>query len=116
MKNTSMQTEPRNRKKLSPKRLAEKLLTIRQFLGLTQAEMLPIINPNEKSGYNRARVSQYERSLRVPSLVETQNYADAAKIGIELLTNDNLDLPISIRRKAKLNQDKLRRKSQAGKE
>jgi hypothetical protein len=72
--------------------------------------------PLDQSGNNRARVSQYERSLRVPSLVEVQNYANAANIGVELLTNDNLDLPISIRRKARLNQDKRRRKSQVGKE
>lgn len=109
-----MQTEPRNRKKLSPTRLAEKLLTIRRALGTTQTKMLLIINPIEQSGNNRARVSQYELSERVPSLVEVQNYADAVKIGVEMLTNDNLDLPLSIRRKAKLNQKKREEKKTAG--
>ena len=108
-----MQTEPRNRKKLSPTRLPEKLLTIRRALDINQTKMLLIINPVEQSGNNRARVSQYELSERVPSLVEVQNYADAVKIGVEMLTNDHLDLPISIRRKAKLNQKKREEKKTA---
>ena len=109
-----MQIEPRNRKKLAPARLPEKLLLIRQSLGISQAEMLLIVNPIEESGSNRARVSQYETRKRVPSLVEVQNYADAVNIDVEILTDDRLDLPLSVRRKAKLYRDKQRKKSASG--
>ncbi len=59
--------------------------------------MLLIINPNETLEKNRARVSQYERSERVPSLVETYNYARFAGVPVEALLDDAIDLPATIR-------------------
>ncbi len=59
--------------------------------------MLLIINPNETLENNRARVSQYERSERVPSLVETYNYARFAGVPVEALLDDAIDLPATIR-------------------
>lgn len=104
-----MQLEPRrNRKKLSPGRLGEKIRQIRWYLYLTQGKMLLIVNPLENTEENRARISQYERGIRVPSLVEVKNYADYAGIGIEILTNDDLELPDAIRR-AKNPKGKSRR-------
>ncbi len=98
-----MQTEPiktqgqpkpekRKRQKLSPTRLAEKLKRIRLDAGLTQAEMLIIINSFESEG-NRARVSQYERGERVPSIVELFNYSKYWGVSLNTLADDNLDLP-----------------------
>lgn len=104
-----MQLEPRrNRKKLSPRRLGEKIRQIRWYFHLTQGKMLLIVNPLETTEENRARIGQYERGIRVPSLVEVKNYADHAGISIEILTNDDLELPDAIRR-AKNPKSKSRR-------
>ena len=104
-----MQLEPRrNRKKLSPRRLGEKIRQIRWYFHLTQGKMLLIVNPLETTEENRARIGQYERGIRVPSLVEVKNYADHAGIGIEILTNDDLQLPDAIRQ-AKNPKGKSRR-------
>ena len=58
--------------------------------------MLIIINPTETDEGNRARVSQYEAGIRVPSLVEIYNYARFAGISVETLLNDALDLPAAM--------------------
>lgn len=78
------QPQPRKRQRLLPARLAEKLKRIRMESGLTQTEMLGIINPNETGGNNRARVSQYESHLRAPSLVEVCNYATHQNVPLDL--------------------------------
>ena len=74
-------------------RLGEKLRRIRKNSGLSQGQMLLIVNPDEQTTHNRARVSQYERMKRIPSLIETQNYAQHAGVPVEVLINDELDLP-----------------------
>lgn len=78
-------------------RLPEKLRGIRFDNGLTQGKMLIIINPTESDESNRARVSQYENGVRVPSLIEIYNYARFAGVTVETLLNDNLDLPAATR-------------------
>lgn len=82
----------RNTYKLFPVRLPEKLLQIRKKNHLRQDQMLAIINPNEPIE-NRARISQYENGMRIPSLIEVYNYAQFAKVSMEILVNDELDLP-----------------------
>lgn len=83
---------PQQRRRLHPARLADKLRRIRAYHKLTQSSMLLVINPSESEN-NRARVSQYEAGTRIPSLVEAYNYARFAQIPLEILLNDNLDLP-----------------------
>lgn len=89
-----MEPEPnkRPRQRLAPRRLPEKLLAIRLAHGLTQAEMICIINEFE-TAKNRARVNQYETGKRTPSLVETNKYAVYAELPLETLFNDKIDLP-----------------------
>lgn len=86
-------TAPRRRQKLRAQRLGAKLLSIRQRQGLTQGALLPLVNPTEKNGANRARVSQYEKGLREPSVIEMLNYAELAGVALEILLDDRLDLP-----------------------
>lgn len=74
-----------------PERLAEKLLQIREALGLSQSEMLRQIG-KEESGY-RNFISDYERGVRVPSLLEVMAYARASGVSMEVLVDDELDLP-----------------------
>lgn len=83
-----------------PARLGEKLKRIRENNNLSQGKMLLIINPKEQSQINRSRVSQYEKMQRVPSLVETQNYAQFAGVAVEVLINDELDLPANLTQKS----------------
>lgn len=84
---------PPERGELVPQRLSEKLLQIRLAYGLSQGKMLLIVNPTERGENNRARVSQYERGERVPSLIELRNYARFAGVTMERLVDDQLDLP-----------------------
>lgn len=74
-----------------PERLAEKLLQIREALGLSQTEMLRKLG-KEESGY-RNFISDYERGVRLPSLLELLAYARAAGISTDALIDDDLDLP-----------------------
>lgn len=74
-----------------PKRLAEKLLQIRNALGLSQGEMLHRIGLGA-TGY-RHYVSQFETGKREPSLLMLLEYARAANVHVEVLIDDELDLP-----------------------
>ncbi len=95
---TDLQTQTNNRprKRLTPRRLPEKLWRIRSAGNLTQAEMLCAVNESETPN-NRARVSQYETGKRAPSLVETVNYALYADVPLELLLDDEKELPARLR-------------------
>ena len=85
-------------RKLTPATLPGKLRRIRLFHGLTQEQMLIIVNPRESDGTNRARISQYEKDIRIPSLIEVYNYARYAGIPAEILLSDDFDLPEKYRR------------------
>ena len=74
-----------------PKRLAEKLLQIRSDLGVSQGEMLNRVGLGE-SGY-RHYISHFETGKREPSLLILLQYARAANVYVEVLIDDELDLP-----------------------
>jgi transcriptional regulator with XRE-family HTH domain len=77
-----------------PERLAEKLLQIRNDLGLSQTEMLSRVGLGE-SGY-RHYISHFETGKREPSLLILLQYARAANVYIEALIDDELDLPAKL--------------------
>jgi len=76
-----------------PARLAEKLLYIRTALGLSQNEMI------RRLGFEgeliQAHISAYERKHenRIPPLGVVLQYARCAGIDMEMLVDDNLNLP-----------------------
>jgi transcriptional regulator with XRE-family HTH domain len=76
-----------------PKRLAEKLLHIRKSLNLSQNEMI------NRLGFSgeliQAHISAYERKHenRVPPPGVVLQYARCANVPMEMLVDDNLDLP-----------------------
>lgn len=74
-----------------PARLAEKLLQIRTALGISQGEMLRRLGADEKS--YRFYISNYETGKREPSLMILLEYARVANVLMEVLADDNLDLP-----------------------
>jgi transcriptional regulator with XRE-family HTH domain len=73
------------------RRLAQKLKRIRVRLGLSQNQIL------ERLGFSehlfRSNISQYERGARVPSAPVLLEYARLAKVSLEILVDDDLDLP-----------------------
>ena len=77
-----------------PKRLAEKLLDIRLGLGLSQTEMLRSLSMEEHLHYGR--ISEYELGKREPTLMTILQYARAAKVHVEDLIDDELDLPAKL--------------------
>lgn len=74
-----------------PVRLAGKLLRIRTALGLSQSEMLARLD--EMANLFRSNISAYERGVREPPLPILLKYARAAGVWIDVLVDDELDLP-----------------------
>lgn len=74
-----------------PERLAEKLLHIRTALGLSQSEMLRRLGSPEK--LQQSSISGYERGVREPPLLIVFEYARAANVYVDVLLDDELDLP-----------------------
>lgn len=74
-----------------PRRLAEKLRAIRDALGLSQDEMLERLGPSP--GLFRSSVSGYELGRREPPLPILLRYAEVAGVWMDVLVNDDLDLP-----------------------
>lgn len=82
-----------------PKRLAPKLLFIRASLNLTQeqmAESLREVKPSIRPGH----VSELERGLREPTIPLLLRYARIAGVPMEVLADDELDLPARLPAKA----------------
>lgn len=72
-----------------PQRLATKLLAIRQGLNLSQSEMGAKLNRD----LSTARLSEYEMGKRIPSLLTLLAYSRAARVRLEVLIDDDLELP-----------------------
>ncbi len=77
-----------------PKRLAEKLLQIRNALGLSQSEMHRRLRSLDEVVYTR--ISDYELDKNEPSLMTLLDYARTAGIHVEDLIDDELDLPTKL--------------------
>ena len=74
-----------------PKRLAEKLKQIRLALGLSQPEMHRRLRAEEQIPYTR--ISDYELDKNEPSLMTVLAYARVARVRMEEIVDDELDLP-----------------------
>jgi transcriptional regulator with XRE-family HTH domain len=72
-----------------PKKLARKLLTIRQTLGVSQTEMAKLL----KLKISYTAVSAYELGTREPDLLTLLQYARLAGVAVDVLIDDKLDLP-----------------------
>jgi transcriptional regulator with XRE-family HTH domain len=80
-----------SRARPKPERLAEKLLQIRLALGLSQDGMLSRLELEES--HFRSAVSGYELGTREPPLPVLLKYARVAGVCVEVLIDDELDLP-----------------------
>jgi len=74
-----------------PERLSEKLLQIREGLGLSQSELVRNLGLTGK--VSRAKISEFERGEREPTLLVLLEYARAAGVCMDVLVDDKVDLP-----------------------
>jgi transcriptional regulator with XRE-family HTH domain len=77
-----------------PARLAEKLLTIRRKLGLSQNGMIRRLGLEEV--IDQQYISKYERSALEPPLFVLCAYADVSNVTLDCLARDSLSLPAEI--------------------
>lgn len=79
-------------RRAQPEFLSEKLLQIRQLLGLTQEQMADRLS-HVKSPPQPGLISRFEQGKREPSLLVLLEYARIAGVHVEVLIDDELDLP-----------------------
>lgn len=79
-------------KRIIPTRLGEKLKSIRERLGLTTEEIIVKLNCPEVPLY-RASITQFEKGRREPQLIILLRYARLAETSVDVLIDDNLDVP-----------------------
>jgi transcriptional regulator with XRE-family HTH domain len=75
-----------------PKYLPMKLHKIRELLGFTQEQMAARLS-YIKSPLHPGQVSRFEQGKREPSLLLLLEYARIAGVSIDLLVDDELELP-----------------------
>jgi transcriptional regulator with XRE-family HTH domain len=75
-----------------PKNIARKLRVIRGHLGVSQTGMKELLNFNSPYG----RISEYERGKRQPTILTLLAYARVAKVPLEEIVDDELELTIKL--------------------
>ena len=82
------------RKRIRPERLGEKLRSIRNYLDCSLADMAQRLSTDEFS-LRRTDISKYELDTNEPPLPVLLRYARIVGITMEILVDDELDLPES---------------------
>jgi len=75
-----------------PKRLAEKLLQIREALGLSQREMAEQLAEQARGKITYKNISKYERDRSVPYIEIVLAYARLANVEMNEIVDDDLEL------------------------
>ena len=74
-----------------PSKLGQKLKAIREHLELTGEELIERLNcPSMR--LSRSSISKYEQGLREPSTIVLLQYAKLAKVHMEVLADDEVEL------------------------
>ena len=81
--------------RLKPERLAEKLKAIREQLGLMPDELIQKLDCT-RARLLRSSISRFESGLREPPLPVLLQYARLANISLEVLVDDELNLPAKL--------------------
>lgn len=79
-------------KRYQPRRLAEKLIEIRNRLDLNQSQMFKRLGDTQ-SKIHTSHISSYELGTREPPLDVLLQYARIAGVPMEVLVDDKFDLP-----------------------
>ena len=77
-----------------PNKLGKKLAQIRTYLGVSQDGLVRMLGLSAK--LTRNDISKYERGMREPSLSVLLKYARVAKVNMEVLIDDKLEMPRTI--------------------
>jgi transcriptional regulator with XRE-family HTH domain len=80
-----------------PERLAEKLLQIRETLGLSQREMAERLSERAGVKITYKNISKYERDRSVPYIEVVLAYARLANVEMNQIVDDDLDLNLELR-------------------
>lgn len=89
-----------------PARLAEKLLQVRIALGLSQNGMIRRLGLDGE--LSQDYISAYERGVREPPLTVLLQYSRTVNVLVEVLIDDELDLPGQI--PARIRSEGVKRK------
>lgn len=79
-------------KRIRPKRLGEKLLTIRRHFDCSLTEMAERLS-NDEISLRRTDISKYELDTNEPPLPVLLRYARMLGITIDVLADDEMELP-----------------------
>lgn len=79
-------------KRPKPQRLAEKLKLIRENLNLSQVEIVERLHP-EVTGISQNILTNIELGKREPNLLLLLEYARLAGVSVDMLIDDEVDLP-----------------------
>jgi len=93
-----------------PARLGEKLLRIRQALGLSQNQLIKHLGFEELV---QGTISAFESGGREPSLLVLLAYARAANVSVESLIDDEMNLPQKLPARTKSDDIKIDKRSRA---
>jgi transcriptional regulator with XRE-family HTH domain len=77
-----------------PNKLGKKLAQIRTYLGVSQDGLVRMLGLSAK--LTRNDISKYERGMREPSLSVLLKYARVAKVNMEVLIDDKLEMPRTV--------------------
>jgi transcriptional regulator with XRE-family HTH domain len=83
--------------RLKPKRLTEKLIQIRLSLGLSQNDLIKRL----EVALTQNRISEYETGTGEPPLPVLLKYARLAGVCVDVLIDDEQDLPVNLPAKPK---------------
>lgn len=84
-----------------PERLAEKLRLLRIQFGYTLEEMAQALSRVKKSPPNKSHIHRFEGGIREPSLLVLLEYSRIAGVSLEVLVDDELELPLKLSKKPK---------------
>jgi transcriptional regulator with XRE-family HTH domain len=92
-------------KRACPERLPSKLLSIRKALDLTREVLLEklygLMPKRNRPKVYAQNISAYEQGKREPSMITLLAYAKLARLHLEVLVDDELDLPKRLQASAK---------------
>ena len=77
-----------------PVNLSRKLRQIRTHLKLSQADLVRRLGFEDS--FHVGRISEYESNVREPSLVVLLAYARLARVHLEDIVDDGIDLPVRL--------------------
>ena len=83
-------------KEEKPERIAEKLRQLRIALNFSQSEMADALARQDVKIY-RGYIGNYETGRSLPSLLILRAYAKVARISMDVMVDDELDLPAKYR-------------------